>query len=179
MPDRFAYAAPDSTRVWYVYIAPTDGAGEPVRHALGWGPVWGPNGLLAWTGCESVDTDCGIFVDNPDDGQPPVRLTASINDSGIHWSPGGDWIVYMSDQSGNWDLYLLGVNGGVQPLTADENIEGLPAWSPDGSAIAFLSYRNSRWGIYLIQPDGSNLRQMIDLGPEMPAWWNQRLSWAP
>jgi len=176
---RYAYAAPDSTRVWYVYIARTDGAGEPVRHALGWGPIWGPNGLLAWTGCESVDTDCGIFVDNPDDGQAPVRLTASIDDSGIHWSPGGDWIVYMSDQGGSWDLYLLGVNGGVQPLTADENIDGLPAWSPDGSAIAFLSYRNSRWGIYLIQPDGSNLRQMIDLGPEMPAWWNQRLSWAP
>ncbi len=176
---RYAYAAPTSGGVWNVYIARTDGQGEPVAHAPGWGPAWGPNGLLAWTGCENGEADCGIFVDNPDDGQAPVRLTASIDDSGLHWSPGGDWIAYMSNHSGNWDLYLLNMSGGVVALTEDETLDALPAWSPDGSAIAFLSYRGSRWGIYLMQVDGSNIRQMIDLGPEMPAWQNQRLSWAP
>ncbi|HUX77143.1 MAG TPA: hypothetical protein VMY40_10940, partial [Anaerolineae bacterium] len=76
---RVAYAAQDAAGTWQITIAPTDGSAEPRNHAAGQGPVWGPTGLLAWTGCESGGT-CGIFADNPNDDQPPTRLTASIND---------------------------------------------------------------------------------------------------
>jgi len=175
---RYVYAAPDGAGVWHIYIGRTDGASEPVVHAPGWGPAWSPAGLLAWTGCEADGSACGIFADNPDDGQPPTRLTASIDDGGLHWAS-GDSLVYMSDHSGSWDLYLLNTSGGVQVLTDDTSIEALPAWAPDGSAVAFLSYRDSRWGLYLVQPNGENLRKIVDLGPEMPGWQNQRLSWAP
>lgn len=176
---RYAYAAPDGTGVWQIYIARTDGAEAPRVVAPGWAPSWGPTGLLAWTGCEAGGSACGIYVDNPDDGQPPVRLTGSANDTGLHWAPGGGQLLYMSDHTDNWDLYLLGVGGGVQVLLSTPAIEGLPAWSPDGSTIAFLSYRDNTWGIYLMQPDGGNLRPLVSLGTEMPNWQNQRLSWAP
>ena len=176
---RYAYAAPDGAGVWHVYIARADGTGTPTVVAPGWGPSWGPTGLLAWTGCEADGSACGIYVDNPDDTQPPVRLTGSANDVGLHWAPGGGQLLYMSDHTGNWDLYLLGVGGGVQVLLSTPAIEGLPAWSPDGSTIAFLSYRDNTWGIYLMSPDGGNLRPLVTLGAEMPNWQNQRLSWAP
>lgn len=176
---RYAYATPDGAGVWHIYIARTDGTGQPVVHAPGWGPAWGPAGLLAWTGCEADGSACGIFVDHPDDDQPPRRLTANINDTGLHWVPSGDLIVYMSDHTGNWDLYLLSTTGAVQALTDDPLSEGLPAWAPDGSAVAFLSYRDGRWGLYLMQTSGQNVRQIIDLGTEMPNWQSQRLCWAP
>lgn len=176
---RYAYAAPDGAGVWHIYIARTDGTGTPIAVAPGWGPSWGPTGLIAWTGCEADGSACGIYVDHPDDPQPPVRLTGSAHDTGLHWAPGGDQLLYMSDHTGNWDLYLLGVGGGVQVLLSTAAIEGLPAWSPDGSTIAFLSYRDNTWGLYLMQPDGGHLRPLLRLGAEMPNWPNQRLSWAP
>jgi len=176
---RYAYAARDGAGVWHIYIARTDGVGEPVVHAPGWGPAWGPSGLLAWTGCEVSGSACGIFIDNPDDDQPPVRLTTNINDIGLHWAPSGDRLAYMSDHSGSWDIYVLHTDGAVDVLSDAPSIEGLPAWAPDGSAIAFLSYRESRWGIYLMRPDGQDVHKIVDLGTEMPNWQNQRLCWAP
>jgi tetratricopeptide (TPR) repeat protein len=171
---RYAYASEDG----YIYMARVDGAGEPEIHASGWGPAWGPTGLLAWTGCEADRSACGIFVDNPDDSEPPRRLTASRSDTALHWHPSGEFLAYMSDFGGNWSLYRLGVSGDVQVLTDAPTIEALPAWAPDGSALAFLSYRDGRWGIYRMDADGENMRQIIDLGTEMPLWQNQRLSWA-
>jgi Tol biopolymer transport system component len=150
-----------------------------VVHAPGWSPAWGPTGLLAWTGCEAEGSTCGIFVDNPDDDQPPNRLTGSINDGGIHWAPGGDLLAYMSNHAGSWDIYLLSVSGGVAIVTDETSVEALPAWAPDGSGLAFLSYREDSWGIYLVEPSGENVRKIIDLGSEMPNWENQRLSWGP
>jgi tetratricopeptide (TPR) repeat protein len=176
---RYAYAARDDSGYWQVVIARTDGSGEPVAHAPGWGPAWGPTGLLAWTGCEAQGGQCGIFVDNPDDDQPPTRMTGSINDSGIHWAPGGDLMAYMSDHAGSWDIYLLSTSGGVQAVTDDATVEALPAWAPDGSSLAFLSFRDDAWGIYLVQPSGENLHKIIDLGAALPGWENQRLSWGP
>jgi tetratricopeptide (TPR) repeat protein len=177
--DRYAYAARDASGLWQIYIARTDGTGEPVVHASGWEPIWGPAGLLAWTGCEEDGSACGIYVDNLDDDQAPNRLTGSINDSGMHWAPGGDQLAYMSDHTGSWNIYLLGVSGGIQVVTDDATVDALPAWAPDGSRLAFLSYRDNRWGIYLMQFNGEGVQKIIDLGPEMPNWENQRLSWAP
>ncbi|RME32045.1 MAG: hypothetical protein D6793_11620, partial [Thermoflexia bacterium] len=150
---RYAYALPDGAGIWHIYIARTDGTGQPAALAAGWAPVWGPTGWLAWTGCEITGNACGIFIDNPDDNIPPVRLTGSASDVVVNWAPGGDLMLYMSNHTGNWDLYLLHISGGVQVLLSTPAPEGLPAWAPNGATIAFVSYRADRWGLYLMQPN--------------------------
>lgn len=170
---RYAFASDDG----YVYIAYTDGTGEPEALAPGWGPAWGPSGLLAWTGCD--DQGCGIFVDNPDDDQAPVRLTGDRNDIGLHWHPNGEMLAYMSDHAGDWDIYLLHISGGVQVLVDTPDIDALPAWAPDGSTLAFVGYRDGRWAIYFADPTGQNAQQAISLGEQMPGWQGQRICWAP
>lgn len=175
---RVAYAAQDAAGTWQIYVAPTDGSAEPELHAEGKGPVWSPTGLLAWTGCEPGGS-CGIFADNPDDDQPPTRLTASINDVGLNWSPNSELLVYMSDVTGNWDIYLLSIAGGVVVLTDDPASDGLPVWAPNGSGIAFVSNRDETWGIYLMEPNGNDQHKILTLGPNLPNWTSQRLSWAP
>jgi Tol biopolymer transport system component len=177
---RMAYAERDPAGSWQVMIRPTDGSAEPQPHASGWGPAWGPGGLLAWTGCEPENGEaCGIFIDNPDDDQPGSRVSGSVGDVGLSWSPGGNQIAYMSDHTGNWEIYIYDLSGGFQVLTDDPASDGLPAWSPDGSAIAFVSNRGGAWGIYLMRPGGEDPRQVITLGPNFPEWTAQRLSWAP
>jgi len=175
---RMAYATQDATGRWQIYVARTDGTGEPGDHATGQGPAWGPTGLLAWTGCDS-DGVCGIFVDNPDDDQPATRLTASINDIGVSWAPNGSLLAYMSNVSGNWEIYLLDITGGVVVLTDDPASDGLPTWAPDGSGLAFISNRDGSWGLYLMGPNGEDPHKILALGPSLPAWTDQRLSWAP
>ena len=175
---RLAYAVQDVAGSWQVYVAPMDGSAEPEVHAAGQGPVWGPNGLLAWTGCDASGA-CGIVVDNPDDDQPPNRLTASMNDIGLNWSPDGGMLAYMSNGTGNWDVYLLSITGGVVQLTDDPAADGLPAWSPDGSGLAFASNRDGAWGLYLMGPNGEEPHKILTLGPSLPNWTMQRLSWAP
>ncbi len=177
---RMAYAEPDASGAWQISIVPTDGSADPRRHAAGKGPAWGPTGLLAWTGCETENPEaCGIFIDNPDDGEPGNRVSASPNDVGLSWSPGGNQLAYMSNHTGNWEVYIYDLGGGFRQLTDDPASDGLPAWSPDGSAIAFVSNRGGGWGIYLMRPGGEDPRLVISLGPNLPSWTMQRLSWAP
>ncbi|MEE8392154.1 MAG: hypothetical protein V3S14_15350 [Anaerolineae bacterium] len=175
---RMAYAAQDAAGEWQIHIAPTDGSVGPTIHAAGKGPVWGPTGLLAWTGCDTGGT-CGIFADNPDDDQPPTRLTSNFNDIGLNWAPNGELLVYMSDVSGNWDVYLLSLTGGVVVLTDDPASDGLPAWAPNGSGIAFVSNRDGTWGLYLMGPNGQDTHKVLTLSPNLPNWTAQRISWAP
>jgi len=175
---RLAYAAQDAVGTWQIYMVPLDGSAEPTVHAAGKGPAWGPTGLLAWTGCETGGT-CGIFVDNLSDDQPPTRLTGSINDVGLHWSPNGELLAYMSNVTGNWDIYLLSITGGVVALTDNPASDGLPAWAPDGSGLAFVSNRDGAWSLYLMGPGGEDPHKILTLGPSLPDWTAQRLSWAP
>jgi TolB protein len=177
---RIAYAELDAGGAWQINIAPTDGSADPQPYAAGRAPAWGPAGLLAWTGCEPEDPDaCGIFIDNPDDDQPGSRVSGSANDIGVSWSPGGNQLAYMSDHTDNWEIYIYDLGGGFRQLTDEPASDGLPAWSPDGSAIAFVSNRGGSWGIYLMRPDGEDPRPVISLGPNLPSWTTQRLSWAP
>ncbi len=175
---RIAYAAPDTDGIWYIYVTGTTGGGTPSRLGPGWAPAWGAGGMLAYTGCDPQG-ECGIMLDNPDDGQAATRLTGSENDTAASWAPGGNLIAYMSNVTGNWDILLLNPQGGVQPLTTETSDEGLPVWSPDGSQLAFVSNRGDNWAVYVMQIDGQNVHRILDLGTGFPGWDNQRLSWSP
>ncbi len=175
---RLAYAAPAEDGTWMIYVANTNGTGEPQQIAEGWAPAWGHSGLLAYTGCDA-DGLCGIILDNPDDDQPGGRLTGSENDVAVSWAPSGNLMAYMSNVSGNWDLFRLSVEGGVEQLTTGPSDEGLPAWSPDGNSLAFVSNRDGPWSIYVLDLGSRETRRVLTLGATLPGWENQRLSWAP
>ncbi|MBN1876188.1 MAG: PD40 domain-containing protein [Anaerolineae bacterium] len=174
---RMAYSALGEDGVWYITIANTNGSGEPQQLAPGWSPAWGPHGVLAYTGCDAQG--CGIVLDNPDDGVPGTRLTNSDNDTAASWAPEGNLVAYMTNLTGNFDIFLLNPQGGVQQITSGQSQEGLPVWSPDGSRIGFVSDRDGSWAIYVMQLDGDNVQRIVDLGTTFPGWDNQRLSWAP
>lgn len=175
---RLAFAAPAEDGTWTIYVANTNGTDEPRQVAEGWAPAWGRSGLLAYTGCDAEGL-CGIILDNPDDDQPGGRLTGSENDVAVSWAPSGDVMAYMSNVSGNWDLFLLSVEGGVEQLTTDPSNEGLPAWSPDGRSLAFVSDRDGPWSVYVLDLGTRETKRVLTLGATFPGWENQRLSWSP
>ncbi len=176
---RMAYAAPNAQGVWTIYLANTYASEQPQALAPGWSPAWSATGQLAYTGCETGEEQCGIIIDNPDDDQPGTRLTNSRDDTAVSWSPAGNLLAYMTNITGNWDVMLLNPDGGVSQFTYETSDEGLPAWAPDGSGVAFVSNRGGTWAIYVADTQGKNVRRILDLGVEMPAWDDQRLSWSP
>jgi len=51
-------------------------------------------------------------------------------------------------------------------------VDAYPALSPDGRTLVFQSNRSGRWAFYLSDPDGKNVRVLLDSGddPSTPVW---------
>lgn len=176
---RFAFVIYNLVQnTWRIYITPADGQGEARELVSGWSPAWGPEGNLAYTGCDEGGGNCGVRFTTDGNLSSPILITADARDIGLAWSPDGTQIAYMSDHDGNWEIYTVGVPfPDVRRLTINEANDGLPAWSPDGQYIAFVSDRDGVWALYLMKPDGSEQTKVFDLGPELPDWLDQSISW--
>jgi tetratricopeptide (TPR) repeat protein len=176
----FPTFSPDGSRVIYalagqLYLANADGSGSPIGLGAGSAPTWGPGGLLAYSGCDGGG--CGIMIRNPDNSDPPRRLTGSSNDIPTSWSPDGFNISYYSNVGGNYDLFFVNTAGGVQQVTsnAGNNVGG--GWGPDGAHVAFLSDRDGAWSLYIAKYDGTEATK-IAIAPQGD-WQRQRVSWVP
>lgn len=88
--------------------------------------------------------------------------------------PGGPGpIVYASDRSGNYEIYVLDPDTGLTTqLTNNPATDIEPAWSPDGEVVAFTSDRDGDFEIYVVRADGSDLRQLTMNNAEdrLPRW---------
>ena len=85
-------------------------------------------------------------------------------------SPDGKSVVYASQATGNWDIYLQRV-GGRNPINLTRDClddDSQPAFSPDGESIAFRSERDGG-GIFMMGATGESVRRLTDEGYN-PAW---------
>ncbi len=69
-----------------------------------------------------------------------ITQTPGINEMDATWSPDGRWIAYLSDRSGEYELYLKpqdGVGSEVRITTDGTMFRLPPVWSPDSKKLAF------------------------------------------
>lgn len=117
-----------------------------------------------------------------------VTLTQITNDPGYEgeptFSPNGETIAYVSDRSGNFEIYIQQASGGTYRNITDDKAEDVqPAYSPNGNEIAFVSSRSSptklRWegydlplmggDIWVIGALGGSARKVAQEG-NFPSW---------
>lgn len=77
------------------------------------------------------------------------------------WSPDGRRILFQSNRSGRWQLYVMDRDGGNERRLTDNAFDdNFPDWSPDGSQVAFVSNRGGDQDVYVMAMDGSGLRNL-------------------
>jgi Tol biopolymer transport system component len=100
------------------------------------------------------------------------------------FAPDGKTLAYVSDRSGNFEIYLKQIAGGPDiNLTNDPADDVQPAFSPDGKEIAFVSaraspaplvYPNARaplvgGDIWVMSAFGGMARKVVERG-NFPSW---------
>ncbi|MBT8047740.1 MAG: protease [Xanthomonadales bacterium] len=69
-----------------------------------------------------------------------VTATSGVREIQVSWSPDGRWFAYASDESGEYELYVVAQDGSgsAKRLTQDGAVWRYPAvWSPNGKYLAF------------------------------------------
>ena len=169
-----------------------DGAGQVMRRdgapIQGQSPKWGPEGQqFVYSSC--LGGKCGVILGNRDGGL--LQLTDHPADINPEISPDGTSVVFMSERSGDWEIYRVDLDGqNLTALTSDDASDGLPTWSPDGQKIAFVANRDGEWSMWDMDPDGSNQRRLFELGGTVDGivqiditnsrgWLEENIDWGP
>jgi Tol biopolymer transport system component len=129
--------------------------------------------------------DYDLYTSNPD-GSDLRRLTTNpLYDAEATLSPDGQTIVFTSLRDGDIDVYTMSVDGSnLRRLTDELGYDGGPFFSHDGRRIVWRRsvlvtardsadyralvaqnlVRPSRMEVWVMDVDGSNKRQVTDLG---------------
>ena len=76
-------------------------------------------------------------------GKPEVFLRTPFHERGPAFSPDGRWIAYMSDESGDYQVYVKGFPDGARTWRISTNRGGYPAWSRNGRELFYWSLGSS------------------------------------
>jgi len=105
---------------------------------------------LSPDGHRALFTARGDIFTVPEEYGPTRNLTHSSNahDKGARWSPDGRKIAFISDMSGEEELYLIDQDGSGKPqrlTTNGDQMKFPPSWSPDGKRLAFADKSGQLW----------------------------------
>ncbi len=128
--------------------------------------VLSPDGkLLAVSHNTEEDHESRIYLIDLENSQPP-RLVTPLAPSYLHgWSPDGKTLAYCARRKGDYDVYTIPAEGGVErQLTAMEGLDDGPEYSLDGKYIYFNSVRSGLMDCYRMDVDGANVVKLTDNG---------------
>ncbi|MEK6325255.1 MAG: protein kinase, partial [Acidobacteriota bacterium] len=123
-------------------------------------PTVSPTGRIAYTSySHQVDIYWGQ-VDRPQEEHQ--RLTShTFNHFGARVSPDGQQVLYQSDRTGNYELWLHDRRTGAERQLTDHPATDVMAdWSPDGKQIVFLSGREGSVQVWVLEVESGRVRRL-------------------
>ncbi|MFP4249133.1 MAG: TolB family protein [Armatimonadota bacterium] len=112
--EHWAAVSPDGTMLAYQ----SDAAGNT--------DIWVKDiSALGSEGYDPTDRGTNLTADSPFRNEAPA------------WSPDGDTIAFHTNRNGDFDIFMMNVDGSEQvAVTADARSDGYPVFSPDGEELA-------------------------------------------
>ena len=82
-----------------------------------------------------------IFTAPVEEGDIKQITESSARDRGVAYSPDGKWLLFLSDQSGREELFVVPADGSgsAQQVTDLDALKNSYSWSPDSKTIAFAA----------------------------------------
>ncbi len=133
------------------------------------------------TGKEAVFLARGDIWTIPAHKGTPKNLTrtAGAHERNPIWSPDGRWIAYLSDSSGEYELYVRQSDGQDEPRQLTHDGPGFRyarEWSPDSK---YIVYTDEAGHLYLYELDGGKIT-LVDTDPwaQQPDFtWSHDSAW--
>ncbi len=107
----------------------------------------------------------------------PRNLTHSsgIRERAAVWSPDGKWIAYISDATGEDEIYILPQHGKGKPRQITQNSQGYrfqPVWSPDSKKLA---YADKNLKLYIVDV----FTRTVTFVDSATRWEIRHYQWSP
>ncbi len=147
--------------VWNLYTIYADGTNlTQVTDFRSNNPDWAPDAsqLVFQSDHQNEPQDTpDIYVINFADSALYELLDApEFADYGPRWSGDGSQILFISNSTGNMEIFYMNPDGSeVTQVTDGADPVGSAAWSPDGERIVFVYGQRPATDLYIINKDGS------------------------
>lgn len=164
----------DRSHDWELYKMQLDGAGlQRLTNHLGWdgyASVSDDGMAMLYDRREGGFT---IVLRDLDTGREKVLVSETVFTGSPRWLPGGDAFLFVSEKSGNRDIYQMSRNGDSRRRVTDtpEN-EHDPAPSPDGRRVVMAVKFDKGAALDIMNLDGSGRRRLVTSDGYLygPAW---------
>lgn len=124
-----------------LFLRPADSDTEPQRLLESpWNQFptsWSPDGRrLAFTEFNPL-TGADVWILDVKTRQRQQVVRTLFDESYARFSPDGEWIAYMSNESGRWDVFVRPSSGGGPRVQVSTEGGAWPCWSVDGRTVYF------------------------------------------
>jgi TolB protein len=117
----------------------------------------------------SRDEPIGASVMNP----ARILWSDGVENAYPRWSKDGQRILYQSNRTGKWQIYVMNRDGtGDRRVTDDAYNDNYVDWSPDNTRIAFVSDRTGNEDVFVMAMEGGTPVQLTrDPGRDIHPYW--------
>ena len=123
-----------------------------------------------------LDDNCDVYIYDLRSKRSTQITQDAEWDRQATWSPDGQQLIFVSNRSGSYQLYLydLSIRQVVKQLTQLLDFKWYPAWSPDGSRIAYHQQTDDERHLWLLTLENGEIQQLTSTGMNKTPQWSPK-----